>query len=351
MARRSIYNSLAGRIERRLGTMEIGTPLPSELALAEEFGVCKPTVRKALAELETNGLIVKKNGVGSIVAASVRVIPRELVFLCRDIAFFHESLESFGAFAADANFLSSIIPFHGDLETRTRILSTAIARRPAGIVLYAGDDRACRAGYRALADSGIPQLYLIRMPEGLNGDLLTFENGDGIAAVVRRFYERGCRKFALYGDESVNPLAAAERVRGFHDGMRSVRLEPRGEWICLDPERQKAFTEQFRDPRRRPDAVVSLNDVCAGNFYRMLLEAGIDPAGLNLSGFDGSPVTAFLPFPLLTVRPPMAELGRAAAQILIRRIENPAFGYTTEKLSSQLIEVTSSWKIPVQKNG
>lgn len=340
MARSSIYTALVGRIEQKLGTLEIGDPLPSEQALAAEFGVCKPTVRRALAELAGNGLIIKKNGVGSIVVGTVRVIPRELIFLCCDLAFFHESLKSFGDCAVNANFLSSIVPLHGDLDTRTRIISTAIARKPAGIVLYAGDDRAGRAGYRALAESGIPQLYLIRMPEGVNGDLLTFENEDGIAAVVRRFYEQGCRKFALYGDGDVNSYAAAERVRGFQDGMRKLRLIPREEWICLAPEQRAAFAEQFRDPRRRPDAVVCLNDVCAGNFYRMLGKAGIDPAGLRISGFDASPLARFLPFPLLSVKPPLAELGEAAAQMLIRRIENPAFGFVTKKLSSQLIEAT-----------
>lgn len=340
MARSSIYTALIGRIEQKLGTLEIGDPLPSEQTLAAEFGVCKPTVRRALAELADNGLIIKKNGVGSIVVGTVRVIPRELVFLCCDLAFFHESLTSFGDCAVNANFLSSIVPLHGDLDTRTRIISTAIARNPAGIVLYAGDDRAGRAGYRALAESGIPQLYLIRMPEGMNGDLLTFENEDGVAAVVRRFYEQGCRKFALYGDGDVNPYAAAERIRGFHDGMRKLRLLPREEWVCLTPETQGAFAGEFRDPRRRPDAVVCLNDVCAGNFHRMLSKAGIDPAGLRISGFDASPLARFLPFPLLTVRPPLAELGTVAAQMLIRRIENPAFAFVTKKLSSQLIEVT-----------
>lgn len=340
MARSSIYTALVGRIERKLGTLEIGDPLPSEQTLAAEFGVCKPTVRRALAELADNGLIIKKNGVGSIVVGTVRVIPRELIFLCCDLAFFHESLKSFGDCAVNANFLSSIVPLHGDLDTRVRIISTAIARKPAGIALYAGDDRTGRAGYRALAECGIPQLYLIRMPEGMNGDLLTFENEDGIAAVVRRLYEQGCRKFALYGDGDVNPYAAAERVRGFHDGMRKLRLIPREEWVCLTPEARAGFAEQFRDPRRRPDAAVCLNDVCAGNFYRMLTKAGIDPTGLRISGFDASPLARFLPFPLLSVKPPLAELGEAAAQMLIRRIENPAFGFVTRKLSSQLIEAT-----------
>ncbi len=342
MARNSKYSNLIGLLEKKLNSMAIGDVMPSEQALADEYQVCKPTVRRALAELAANGLIVKKNGIGSVVAGSVRVIPRELIFLCHDIVFFHESLKSFSIHAANSNYLSTIIPLYGDLATQERIISTAIARKPAGIVLYADTRSDAAAGYQALADSGIPLLYLIRTPNGLDGNLLTFENEDGIVAIVKRFYEQGCRKFALFGDIQVNPLAAAERTHGFHSAMKKLRLLPREEWICSTPEQQAQFIENFRDPKRRPDAVICLNDYCAGNLYRLLTKAGINTDGLKISGFDRSPMTAFIPFELLTVEPPMAALGEVAAQMLIRQIENPAFGHATRKLASRLVEINQN---------
>ena len=45
----------------------------------------------------------------------------------------------------------------------------------------------------------------------------------------------------------------------------------------------------------------------------------------RLSGFDHASLTAFLPHELLTVEPPLDELGKCAAEMLIRRIENPGF--------------------------
>ena len=39
----------------------------------------------------------------------------------------------------------------------------------------------------------------------------------------------------------------------------------------------------------------------------------------------------------MNVEPPMAELGDCAAELLIRQIENPEFGFTQKKLASKLI--------------
>ena len=40
--------------------------LPGENALAAEFGVSRPTLRRALAELEEEGVIGRRNGVGTV---------------------------------------------------------------------------------------------------------------------------------------------------------------------------------------------------------------------------------------------------------------------------------------------
>lgn len=137
MARGNIYRTLLGKLEKKFSTLPEGAQLPAEQELADTFGVSKPTLRRALAELAERGMIVKQNGVGSTVARSSKVISRELVFLCHDVVFFAESLKSFSRTVADANYLPSIIPLSGDASGQERIIATAIARKPAGIVLYA----------------------------------------------------------------------------------------------------------------------------------------------------------------------------------------------------------------------
>jgi GntR family transcriptional regulator len=53
------------------GQLAPGQRLPSELELAERFGVTRMTIRQALDPLERTGLLVRRRGAGTFVAAHV----------------------------------------------------------------------------------------------------------------------------------------------------------------------------------------------------------------------------------------------------------------------------------------
>jgi GntR family transcriptional regulator len=68
------------------GTFEPGERLPSEADLAAQLGISRPTLREALHNLEQEGLIVRKHGVGTFVSRRTLVLESGLEVL--------ESLES-----------------------------------------------------------------------------------------------------------------------------------------------------------------------------------------------------------------------------------------------------------------
>jgi DNA-binding GntR family transcriptional regulator len=70
-AYRRIADTIAAGI--RAGTYPPGAMLPSEAALAEEYGVTRPTVRQGLAELRATGVIRVENGRGAFVADPARL--------------------------------------------------------------------------------------------------------------------------------------------------------------------------------------------------------------------------------------------------------------------------------------
>lgn len=63
------YSQIAETIRRRIanGDYTPGSRLPSEATLCEEFGVVRNTVRRALAALETDGLIQTLPGMGRVI--------------------------------------------------------------------------------------------------------------------------------------------------------------------------------------------------------------------------------------------------------------------------------------------
>lgn len=71
-----VFDDLQQRVET--GELEPGSKLPTELQLAERYGVNRLTVRQALAELRRAGLVVPRQGVGTFVARRAQPLEVEL---------------------------------------------------------------------------------------------------------------------------------------------------------------------------------------------------------------------------------------------------------------------------------
>jgi GntR family transcriptional regulator len=81
-----LYIQTAERLEEMLAEMEPGSFLPSEPKLAREMGVSRATLREAMRPFEQQGLIIRRQGVGTYVAEPPKIIESGLEVL--------ESIES-----------------------------------------------------------------------------------------------------------------------------------------------------------------------------------------------------------------------------------------------------------------
>jgi GntR family transcriptional regulator len=83
-----LYYQLAQELERAIesGTLPVGERLDNEVALADQMGLSRATVRRAIGYLVERGLVVRKPGVGtSVVRPKVRR-PLELTSLFDDLS-------------------------------------------------------------------------------------------------------------------------------------------------------------------------------------------------------------------------------------------------------------------------
>jgi GntR family transcriptional regulator len=76
-----VQASEAYRSLLRSGTYAPGDRLPSEIELSQQWGISRPTLREALRLLEEEGVIVRRHGVGTFMAASQPVIDAGLEVL------------------------------------------------------------------------------------------------------------------------------------------------------------------------------------------------------------------------------------------------------------------------------
>lgn len=83
-----LYYQVAQVLERAIETGELpaGSRLENEIALAERLGLSRPTVRRAIAYLVDQGLVIRKRGVGTqVLHAKVRR-PLELTSFYDDLS-------------------------------------------------------------------------------------------------------------------------------------------------------------------------------------------------------------------------------------------------------------------------
>lgn len=90
----SLYREVAAELRRRISSGDWGsdTPLPSEDALAAELGVGRSTIREAMRGLEHEGMISRRQGVGTFVSAHAHRISGNITA----IEFFVDAIEKAG---------------------------------------------------------------------------------------------------------------------------------------------------------------------------------------------------------------------------------------------------------------
>lgn len=82
-----LYFQVAQELEQAIdaGRLEVGSRLDNEIALAEQLGVSRPTVRSAIEYLVERGLLVRKRGIGTRVVHPKVRRPMELTSLYDDL--------------------------------------------------------------------------------------------------------------------------------------------------------------------------------------------------------------------------------------------------------------------------
>jgi len=83
-----LYHQLAEQLMAAItdGTLSPGDAFENEVALAVRLGLSRPTVRRAIAELVGQGLLVRRRGIGTTVANQVVHRRAELTSLYDDLA-------------------------------------------------------------------------------------------------------------------------------------------------------------------------------------------------------------------------------------------------------------------------
>lgn len=153
-----------------------------------------------------------------------------------------------------------------------------------------------------------------------------FDNRAATFAMTQHLIALGHRRFALLSASPKGNDRALERGAGMRAALAQAGLELDERCVhygAIDLAAASAMMRKVLAIPRRPTAVVCTNDVFAVGAMVACREQRVRiPEDISITGVDNTDLGATQTPALTSIRTPIVEIGRAAAEQLIARLEN-----------------------------
>jgi LacI family transcriptional regulator len=167
---------------------------------------------------------------------------------------------------------------------------------------------------------GLALVFIDRPPRQIDADTILLDNAGGVASAVSHLAGRGHRRIAFVCDHP-EIYTASERLRGYREALAAAGLAEDAALVHMgshDAESARAATAAILALPEPPTAVLAANNRITTGVLDALGRAG---AEVDVVGFDDLELGALLARPLTAVAFDAVELGRRAAELVIRRLD------------------------------
>jgi GntR family transcriptional regulator, arabinose operon transcriptional repressor len=331
------------------GQYEPGARLPSESELVKTFEASRPTVNRALRELQLAGIIERRAGSGSYVRADAAARGYTFGLLIPELGR-TEIFEPICRGMADAQHGShhvllwgSSLGNEGNIEQQaSQACRQLVAKKVSGVFfapleLTSQKDAINRNIAEVFDRAGVPMVLLDRdlvpYPERSRYDLVGIDNRRAGYAITTHLLRCGCRRIAFLGRPGSAPTVDA-RIAGHREALAEARMDPH---ICrVDPDDQAQVREILR--RVKPDGFVCANDFTAAHLLKTFTDLGVSvPDEIRMAGIDDVKYASLLSVPLTTIHQPCADMGAIAVSTMLERLRHPRMPARDNLLNFHLV--------------
>ncbi len=352
------------------GEYKAGDWLPAERRLAENLQVDRRTIRLAINRLIKSGLVIREPHCRPIVARMQEKTPAKAVStealspassfiallmwrggnLERTLAAQQRIFWGLDQALAAAGYHAVFVDV-GALSSEEQIAAREAERLRyilqqgfGGAVFYPYAFRSNQALIEAVRRE-IPLITIDRRSAAADTDFVGIQNRQAMYETVRHLIEQGHRRIA-YVTKNEQVPSVQDRIQGYLDAIHEANLD---EILLSIPSRILAQAWTVVDtifrlpPGERPTAAAVFNDYSAVDLALRLETLGLSvPGDVAITGFDD--IVPLLPngAGLTTAAQPYEEIGRKAAELILRRLKDLTSPAMTITLPAPLIIRESS---------
>jgi len=321
------------------GLWQPGERIPSEDALAEEYGISRMTVRHALIELVSNGMLCRVPGKGTFVSSIVTngdqrdfgsngneyvaLIVQNLgaTFPTEIVGGAQECLVRNGA-----EMLIRIT--NNDLTLERSFLQELTAKHVSGLILIACSNSGVNADLLRSMNKSIPVVVADMDCKEIGIDSVVSDDENGGYQITNHLLELGHRKILhIAGDPAGS--SAIQRLAGYRRALLEFGLDYDEDlvryaysWNVTDGYSEtKKYLASVESREEMATAIFACSDVVACGVYRLFGELGMKiPSDVAVVGYGDLSIDQLVEPPMTTVDQSPRTMGRMAAQLVIDKL-------------------------------
>jgi GntR family transcriptional regulator of arabinose operon len=315
-------------------------PIFTENELAAKFNMSRHTVRKALDELENEGWIYRKQGVGTFCAdrsAIKKIDDKNIAVITTYINdyIFPRIIKGIDQVLTKEGYTILLYNTNNKIEREIDILENIMTKNIRGIIIEPTKSALPHINieyFEQLKRREIPYIFINSYYEELKPSYIIQDDEGGGFVVTEHLIQLGHRN--ILGIFKSDDNQGLNRYKGYIRALRQYGIKIREDnivWYTTEEMRskpQEMVKKIFEGTGDKPSAIVCYNDQIAMWVIEALRNLGLTvPNDVSIVGFDDSDYAVLSDIKLTTIVHPKEEMGRQAAKVLFKLMEmgNKAF--------------------------
>lgn len=338
----SKYEIIKNKIEEQIssGVYKENEKIPSESELCRMFDSSRITVRKALDELVTMGVLYRQQGIGTFVNSREKEkVPEEtkkvLLVLPNYPELFSAGIVSAllmgiekGLQQTEYSLVTLMEPRNE--EDNVKFIQNIRAMAPEGIIYSFYFNKNLMSELKNL---NVPLVFLDSEPKDNVFDVVTGEDMESAYRVTNLLIMEGNEKIGFYSPWNDDFSTCLLRCKGVKSALEDSKLPWKGSWFKLqdvNPEFHEAITKfdmisdiiEFLQQNQELEALIVMNDTVAFAAYKAASELKIEiPEKLKLVSYGNYNWSSFPLIGLTTYEQHFSKYGKEAVKLLLQRMK------------------------------
>lgn len=192
-----------------------------------------------------------------------------------------------------------------------------------------------------LLDSEIPTVFIDLDVIGKNASYVISDNAMGARQAVEYLYNLGHRKIGMITGLNIT-IPTQERLKGFLQAVNKLQLPYNPQWIVngqYNEEAGYAAMQQIIEMEDRPTAIFCHSDIMAIGAIKAIYDSGMEvPKDFSVIGFDNIEISGYFKPGLTTIHQDKPGMGKEAAKLLLKIINNSGQSHAPVILPTKLME-------------